>query len=121
GLSGSRSRLDNEMILSFEGLVNSFGHPDLGRAEFVVPKSLFQQSTRSKKLVHHRLSVYFRTLVMIKIPTSVMREIYDHMESAYPHECCGLMIGTSSGTERIVHESRRCLNLNTERAHDRYL
>jgi len=58
---------------------------------------------------------------MIKIPSAVMREIYDHMESAYPHECCGLMIGTSVGNVRSVEQSRRCVNLNTERAHDRYL
>jgi len=57
---------------------------------------------------------------MIKIPSSILREIYDHMESAYPHECCGLMIGTSSGSERVVHAFRKCRNLNTERAHDRY-
>jgi len=49
-----------------------------------------------------------------------MREIYDHMEASYPYECCGLMIGTNEGGERVVHVSRRCNNLNTERAHDRY-
>jgi len=57
---------------------------------------------------------------MIKIPYSIMREIYDHMESAYPHECCGLMIGTWAEGERVVHAFRKCRNLNTERAHDRY-
>ena len=57
---------------------------------------------------------------MIKIPSLLMREIYDHMEASYPHECCGLMIGTASGKERTVHAVRRCKNLNTERAHDRY-
>jgi len=61
---------------------------------------------------------------LIKIPSSILREIYDHMEASYPHECCGLMIGANEGTaiapERIVHAARRCKNLNTERAHDRY-
>lgn len=57
---------------------------------------------------------------MIKIPSTILREIYDHMESAYPHECCGLMIGTSDGSERVVHAFRKCRNLNTDRAHDRY-
>jgi proteasome lid subunit RPN8/RPN11 len=57
---------------------------------------------------------------LIKIPSSILREIYDHMEASYPHECCGLMIGTSNGGDRVVHASRRCKNLNTERAHDRY-
>jgi proteasome lid subunit RPN8/RPN11 len=57
---------------------------------------------------------------LIRIPSSILREIYDHMEASYPHECCGLMIGTNAGGERAVHASRRCRNLNTERAHDRY-
>ena len=57
---------------------------------------------------------------MIKIPSSILREIYDHMEASYPHECCGLMIGTTNGGDRYVQASRRCKNLNTERAHDRY-
>ena len=45
------------------------------------------------------------------------------MEASYPHECCGLLIGIPAAGEdggRIVQSSRRCRNLNTERAHDRY-
>ena len=57
---------------------------------------------------------------MIKIPSSILREIYDHMEASYPQECCGLMIGTANNGDRLVSASRRCKNLNTERAHDRY-
>ena len=50
----------------------------------------------------------------------VLREVYDHMESSYPNECCGLLIGTSDGQTRVAHTFRKCRNLNTERAHDRY-
>ncbi len=60
---------------------------------------------------------------MIKIPSSILREIYDHMEASYPHECCGLMVGTNDRFgegERVVYAARRCKNLNTDRAHDRY-
>jgi proteasome lid subunit RPN8/RPN11 len=57
---------------------------------------------------------------MIKIPASVLREIYDHTEASYPHECCGLMVGTLDGENKMVHTFRKCRNLNTERAHDRY-
>jgi proteasome lid subunit RPN8/RPN11 len=57
---------------------------------------------------------------MIKIPSSVLRHIYDHMEASYPHECCGLMIGQFQSSQRVVHTFRKCRNLNTERAHDRY-
>jgi proteasome lid subunit RPN8/RPN11 len=58
---------------------------------------------------------------MIKIPSSVLREIYDHMETSYPHECCGLLVGTKAAADqRVVHTFRKCRNLNTDRAHDRY-
>jgi len=57
---------------------------------------------------------------MIKIPSAVMREIYDHMEESYPYECCGLMVGSFSGNERIVHAARRCRNLNSEKPRVQY-
>jgi proteasome lid subunit RPN8/RPN11 len=58
---------------------------------------------------------------LIKIPSSILREVYDHMEASYPHECCGLLVGrVVNENERVVHTSRKCRNLNTERAHDRY-
>ncbi|HET9217930.1 MAG TPA: M67 family metallopeptidase [Terriglobia bacterium] len=58
---------------------------------------------------------------MIKIPSSVLREVYDHMEASYPHECCGLLVGRIvNENERVVQTFRKCRNLNTERAHDRY-
>ena len=57
---------------------------------------------------------------MIRISELVLREVYDHMESSYPNECCGLLIGTSDGQTRVAHTFRKCRNLNTERAHDRY-
>ena len=57
---------------------------------------------------------------MLKIPNNVLREIYDHTEASYPNECCGLMIGTMSRGERSVETFRKCRNLNTERARDRY-
>jgi proteasome lid subunit RPN8/RPN11 len=58
---------------------------------------------------------------LIRIPSSILREIYDHMEASYPHECCGLLVGSVTGeNERVVHTFRKCKNLNTERAHDRY-
>jgi proteasome lid subunit RPN8/RPN11 len=57
---------------------------------------------------------------VIKISSSVLREVYDHMEASYPYECCGLLIGTATGGERVVHTFRKCRNLNKERAQDRY-
>jgi proteasome lid subunit RPN8/RPN11 len=57
---------------------------------------------------------------MIKIPADLLRQIYDHTEESYPYECCGLMVGTAQNGAREVFAFRRCKNLNTERAHDRY-
>jgi len=56
---------------------------------------------------------------MITIPASLLRQIYDHTESSYPYECCGVLIGTT-GQDKTVHAFRVCKNLNKERAHDRY-
>jgi len=59
---------------------------------------------------------------MIKIPSSLVCEIYDHAEASYPNECCGLIVGTTdSDKNHVVHAVRRCKNLNLERARDRYL
>jgi proteasome lid subunit RPN8/RPN11 len=57
---------------------------------------------------------------MLKIPAKILREIYHHTEESYPNECCGLLVGTVSGDARLAHTFRRCKNLNTERARDRY-
>ena len=57
---------------------------------------------------------------MLKIAEQVLRKIYDHMEASYPNECCGVIVGTTDGQNRIGHTFRKCKNLNTERAHDRY-
>jgi len=58
---------------------------------------------------------------MIKIPASLLRQIYDHTEESYPNECCGLMIGTTDNEKNhTVHAFRKCRNLNKERARDRY-
>lgn len=59
---------------------------------------------------------------MIKILASLLREIYDHTEESYPNECCGLLVGTTDEHQNhTVHAFRKCKNLNTERARDRYL
>ena len=58
---------------------------------------------------------------MIKLSAALLREIYDHSETSYPHECCGVLIGTTeAGKNHTVHAFRRCKNNNKERAADRY-
>src|SRR5262249_15871966 len=61
--AGSRSRLDDDVALGVQSIVNRFSNADLRRAEFVVAQFLLQYSTRAEELVHGPLSVYFRTLV----------------------------------------------------------
>lgn len=57
---------------------------------------------------------------MLRIREAVLEEIRTHMRETYPHECCGLIIGVSEDGVRSGTRSRRCRNLNTERARDRY-
>ena len=57
---------------------------------------------------------------MLRIAPALLREIHDHTESSYPNECCGLIVGTMDGDTKVGHTFRKCKNLNTERARDRY-
>lgn len=57
---------------------------------------------------------------MLRISRSVLEDIQGHMQETYPHECCGLIIGASANGVRQALDSRRCRNLNEERAADRY-
>jgi proteasome lid subunit RPN8/RPN11 len=56
---------------------------------------------------------------MLTIPRPLLKQIHKHMEETYPHECCGLIIGTT-GEKKAVELFRPCRNLNNERAADRY-
>ena len=56
---------------------------------------------------------------MIRMPKPLLDEIHTHSRSAYPNECCGLIVGTLRD-HKVVHAVRRCNNLNTERSRDRY-
>ncbi|HHL40163.1 MAG TPA: M67 family peptidase [Deltaproteobacteria bacterium] len=51
------------------------------------------------------------------------RELYDeltaHARTAYPRECCGVLVGTASEV-KVVERVVRTENRNTERAGDRY-
>ena len=54
--------------------------------------------------------------MVVKINKESYAGIIEHAEAGFPHEVCGVLIG--SGGE--ITEYRKCNNLNTERAHDRY-
>lgn len=53
---------------------------------------------------------------MVRILRAVYDGIIKHAEAGFPHEVCGVLVGTNG---KITHY-RECRNLNTERAHDRY-
>ena len=53
---------------------------------------------------------------MVRIFKSAYDGIIKHAEAGFPHEVCGVLMGTDG---KITHY-RECRNLNTERAHDRY-
>lgn len=58
---------------------------------------------------------------MLRIPKSELRTIQAHARESYPHECCGILVGTQQNSEKTVARAIRAQNLNTERAQDRYL
>jgi proteasome lid subunit RPN8/RPN11 len=39
---------------------------------------------------------------MLQLPESVYRQLRRHGEETYPHECCGVLVGTVSGGEKIA-------------------
>ncbi|MCL4872825.1 M67 family metallopeptidase [bacterium] len=57
---------------------------------------------------------------VIHISRSAYDEIINHAKESYPHECCGVLVGATY-TARRIFESQRANNVNTERAHDRYI
>jgi proteasome lid subunit RPN8/RPN11 len=57
---------------------------------------------------------------MLKIPQKEYVAIRQHGEETYPHECCGVLLGTADGDERVVTSSARCGNTRVDSPHNRY-
>ncbi|MFB3918004.1 MAG: Mov34/MPN/PAD-1 family protein [Terriglobales bacterium] len=58
---------------------------------------------------------------MLKIGKAEFEALRRHGEETYPYECCGVLLGDSSGNgERIVTEVVRCGNTRSDRPEDRY-
>jgi len=57
---------------------------------------------------------------MLKISPSDYDAIRRHGEQTYPHECCGILIGTIDGDVRAVHNTIRCNNICTDSPQTRY-
>jgi len=57
---------------------------------------------------------------MLHIKFTDYETLRSHGEETYPHECCGVLLGTASPDGNQVHTTVRAGNTRTDRAHDRY-
>src|SRR5689334_5824000 len=58
---------------------------------------------------------------MLTITQSDFEAIRRHGEETYPHECCGILMGTAERDKRTVKTTVRCANTRAaDRGHDRY-
>jgi proteasome lid subunit RPN8/RPN11 len=56
----------------------------------------------------------------LRIPQAVYDAIRAHGEETYPHECCGALLGRSTGNGWRIEASTRAGNTRTDSAHNRY-
>ncbi|MEK6759662.1 MAG: M67 family metallopeptidase [Deltaproteobacteria bacterium] len=57
---------------------------------------------------------------ILQISKNVYDDIIAHSKEAYPHECCGVIVGAYYNGKKVF-ESHRADNVNLERAADRYI
>jgi proteasome lid subunit RPN8/RPN11 len=57
---------------------------------------------------------------MIKLKKAVYEQIREHGEKTYPHECCGVLLGTLNGNDRVVTSASPCGNTRTDSPQNRY-
>src|SRR5581483_10330379 len=58
---------------------------------------------------------------MLKLSPKHYEEIRTHGEETYPHECCGVLLGSfNEDGSRSVTSTARCGNTRTDSAHNRY-
>jgi proteasome lid subunit RPN8/RPN11 len=57
---------------------------------------------------------------MLQISQSDFEALRRHGEETYPHECCGVMLGTMEEGLNVVKETVRCGNTRDDSPHNRY-
>ena len=57
---------------------------------------------------------------MLKLSQCDFDAIRAHGEETYPHECCGILLGTGEGDKREVKQTVRAGNTRSDRPADRY-
>ena len=57
---------------------------------------------------------------MVRLTKALFETIIEDSKNAYPHECCGALLGKDDGGNKTVSTVRLLRNMNEERAADRY-
>ena len=57
---------------------------------------------------------------VLKICEPVYRQLREHGEETYPHECCGVLLGKALDGANEVELAVRAGNTRTDSAHNRY-
>lgn len=57
---------------------------------------------------------------MLKIGQREYTALRQHGEQTYPHECCGVLLGSIDGDARLVTSIARCANTRNDSPHNRY-
>ena len=61
-----------------------------------------------------------QTRLVLKMAETVFNQLRAHGEETYPHECCGVLLGTAHESGNEVHAAVRAGNTRTDSAHNRY-
>ena len=57
---------------------------------------------------------------MLRITDTLYAALRQHGEETYPHECCGVLLGTTADGTNHVQDAVRAGNTRTDSAHNRY-
>ena len=57
---------------------------------------------------------------MLRFSTTDLARLRGHCERAYPHEACGVLLGSGTGNVREVMSVVQCSNERTDALHHRY-
>ena len=57
---------------------------------------------------------------VLKISDPIYRQVREHGEETYPHECCGVLLGKALDGTNEVELAVRAGNTRTDSAHNRY-
>ena len=60
-------------------------------------------------------------MTTLKVPPALSQQIASHAERTYPEECCGVMLGTEVGGERVVQETLEIDNSQDANRRRRFL